>query len=150
MSDNFQFSSNEMIIVRSDSAIESSKPLIKGIASIGWVISSELIGLNNILFVLTSDHGGLPLPEYIKKNGGQAGRINKKHLQEALDAIEAMKRKWPWVSVRAYTGADSYGTQEYRNGFPGFWEYPHRIRAAREAESELPLIEGATNLRFNP
>ena len=48
----------------------------------------KIVGLNNVLFVLTSDHGGLPLPEYIMKNGGQAGRINKKHLQEALQWID--------------------------------------------------------------
>ena len=48
----------------------------------------NIVGLNNVLFVLTSDHGGLPLPEYILKNGGQAGRINKKHLEEALQWID--------------------------------------------------------------
>ena len=46
------------------------------------------VGLNNVLFVLTADHGGLPLPEFIIENGGQAGRINKDHFQEALQWID--------------------------------------------------------------
>ena len=29
------------------------------------------IGLENVLFVLTADHGGLPLPEYVIEKGGK-------------------------------------------------------------------------------
>lgn len=48
----------------------------------------KFVGLDNVLFVLTSDHGGLPLPEYLIEKGEQAGRINNAHLQEALIWID--------------------------------------------------------------
>jgi len=48
----------------------------------------EEVGLGNVLFVLTADHGGLPLPEYVVENGGSGGRINQKHLQEALQWVD--------------------------------------------------------------
>ena len=46
------------------------------------------LGLENILIVMTADHGGLPLPEHIQEQGGQAGRINKKNMKEALTWID--------------------------------------------------------------
>ena len=46
------------------------------------------VGLNNVQFVLTSDHGGLPLPEYVIEQGGIAGRINREHLKEAFEWID--------------------------------------------------------------
>ena len=46
------------------------------------------VGLENVLFALTADHGGLPLPEYLIEKGEKAGRINKKHMQEALTWID--------------------------------------------------------------
>ena len=46
------------------------------------------VGLNNVEFVLTSDHGSLPLPEYVIEQGGNAGRINKEHLKEAYEWID--------------------------------------------------------------
>ena len=46
------------------------------------------IGLENIEFVLTSDHGGLPLPEYLPNIGLVGGRINKQNLQEAFEWID--------------------------------------------------------------
>jgi len=48
----------------------------------------ESVGLENVQFVLTSDHGGLPLPEWVVEKGGQGGRINKKHLKEAYEWID--------------------------------------------------------------
>ena len=48
----------------------------------------ETVGLENVQYVLTADHGGLPLPEYVIENGGTGGRINKKHLKEAFEWIE--------------------------------------------------------------
>ena len=30
----------------------------------------DIVGLDNVLFVLTADHGGLPLPEYLVEQGG--------------------------------------------------------------------------------
>ena len=37
------------------------------------------VGLENVLFTLTADHGGLPLPEYLLAKGQKAGRINNDH-----------------------------------------------------------------------
>ncbi len=46
------------------------------------------IGLENVIFVLTADHGGLPLPEYLKFQGEKGGRIKKEILKEALEWID--------------------------------------------------------------
>ena len=46
------------------------------------------ISLENVLFVLTADHGGLPLPEYVIEKGGKGGRINNSHFQEALQWVD--------------------------------------------------------------
>lgn len=48
----------------------------------------ESIGLENIEFVFTADHGGLPLPEFQKENGKHAGRISPNELMEAFEWIE--------------------------------------------------------------
>ena len=48
----------------------------------------EKVGLDNTVFVLTADHGGLPLPEYWVEKGESGGRINGKHIQEALTWID--------------------------------------------------------------
>ena len=46
------------------------------------------IGLENIEFILTSDHGGLALPEYRKDLNLPSGRIDKENLSEALEWID--------------------------------------------------------------
>ncbi len=46
------------------------------------------IGLENIEFVLTSDHGGLPLPEYLPIIDLEGGRINRDNLKEAFQWID--------------------------------------------------------------
>ena len=46
------------------------------------------VGLENVMFVLTSDHGGLPLPEYLINKGEKAGRIKENILREALEWID--------------------------------------------------------------
>ena len=38
--------------------------------------------------MLTADHGGLPLPEYVVEQGGSGGRINRAHMKEALTWID--------------------------------------------------------------
>ena len=48
----------------------------------------KTLGIENVMFVLTADHGGLPLPEYFVEKGGSGGRINKKHLAEAIEWID--------------------------------------------------------------
>jgi len=46
------------------------------------------IGLENVEFVLTSDHGGLPLPEFLPELNLKGGRVNRDNLQEAYDWID--------------------------------------------------------------
>jgi len=46
------------------------------------------VGLENILFTLTADHGGLPLPEYLAEKGEEGGRINREHMKEALTWVD--------------------------------------------------------------
>ena len=46
------------------------------------------VGLENVMFVLTADHGGLPIPEYLINQGEKAGRIKKNILGEALKWID--------------------------------------------------------------
>ena len=46
------------------------------------------VGLENVEFVLTSDHGGLPLPEFLTELNMSGGRVNQEHLNEAFSWIE--------------------------------------------------------------
>ena len=46
------------------------------------------IGLEHIEFVLTADHGGLPLPEYERSKGRESGRMNREELNEAYEWVE--------------------------------------------------------------
>ena len=46
------------------------------------------IGLENVEFILTSDHGGLPLPEYLPRLNLTGGRINRENLNEAYSWID--------------------------------------------------------------
>ena len=46
------------------------------------------IGLEHIEFILTADHGGLPLPEYERSQGRKSGRIDRDELNEAYEWIE--------------------------------------------------------------
>jgi len=47
----------------------------------------QRVGLEHIEFILTSDHGGLPLPEYLPSLGLEGGRVNREHLKEAYEWI---------------------------------------------------------------
>ncbi len=48
----------------------------------------QKVGLENIQFVFTADHGGLPLPEWLKEKGIDAGRFDPKQTKEAREWIE--------------------------------------------------------------
>ncbi len=45
------------------------------------------VGLENVIFILTSDHGGIPLPEYLQSQGIDAGRLNRDVFEEKLARI---------------------------------------------------------------
>jgi len=50
---------------------------------------NDLIGLEEVLFVLTADHGTIPLPEYLTEYKGlNSGRISRDELKEAYDNIK--------------------------------------------------------------
>lgn len=69
---------------------ETMDALIKVDQYLGRFIKDvdKIVGLENVLFVLTADHGGLPLPEYMVENEGLGGRINKEHFKDALEWID--------------------------------------------------------------
>ena len=68
----------------------------------------SLVGLENVLFVLTADHGGLPLPEYLIENGGDGGRINGDHLKEALEWIDHESEELYGKNLYNRSGSDFY------------------------------------------
>lgn len=75
------------IVVRSDKQIGEL---------IDWVYKK--LGQDNVLVVLSADHGGVPMPEQLSSLGFNAGRIKKKAIKEAVD--KALKDKFggdKWV-----------------------------------------------------
>jgi len=53
------------------------------------------VGLENILFVLTSDHGAATIPEYASLSGIEAGRINRSTILAGIDnAKEEIRKKY--------------------------------------------------------
>ena len=95
------------------------------------------VGLENILFVLTADHGGLPLPEFLIQKGEKAGRINKKHMQEALT----------WIDEEC---EEMFGNKLYHREGGNFYLNIGRIKKANIkldqiydiVEKYLPEVEG--------
>ena len=53
----------------------------------------DAVGLQNILFVLTSDHGGLALPEYRQKMGLPGGRISRPERKTAIQDVFILLEK---------------------------------------------------------
>ena len=47
----------------------------------------QQVGLEYIEFILSSDHGGLPIPEYLPSLGMEGGRVSREHLKEAYEWI---------------------------------------------------------------
>ncbi len=45
------------------------------------------VGLENVMFILSSDHGAIPLPEYLQSQGIDAGRMNRDIFKEKLAEI---------------------------------------------------------------
>ena len=72
----------------------------------------SIVGLENVLFVLTADHGGLPLPEYLTENGGNGGRINGDHLREALEWIDQESEELYGANLYHRSGSNFYLNNE--------------------------------------
>jgi len=45
------------------------------------------VGLENVVFVMSSDHGAIPLPEYLQSQGLDAGRMNRDVFREKRSRI---------------------------------------------------------------
>ena len=103
----------------------------------------EAVGLENVLFVLTSDHGGLPLPEYVVEQGEVGGRINKAHLTEAFEWIEEEIE-------------ERFGKKLYFRSGGNFFLDAERVKKANVkprnifeiVEKYLPKVEGIESVVF--
>lgn len=58
----------------------------------------DQVGLDNVLFVLTSDHGVGPLPEYLVTQGIDAGRLDRKDFKQRIKKVE----KWSNGQIKFY------------------------------------------------
>ncbi len=63
----------------------------------------EVVGLDNVTIVLTSDHGVAPLPEYSRNQGQDAERLDVGALLNNLDRhISSIFGEGPWFSGYSY------------------------------------------------
>lgn len=58
----------------------------------------QKVGLDNCLIAFTSDHGVMPIPEFLKERGLDAGRIDPKAFKTLLDAaLDARLGQGDWI-----------------------------------------------------
>ena len=97
----------------------------------------QSIGLEHIEFILTSDHGGLPLPEYLPTLDMKGGRVSEEHLKEAYE----------WINDEI---SETYGENLfYRHGVRYYFNH-ERLRKNNISiegpinviKKYLPLVEG--------
>lgn len=77
------------------------------------------VGLNKCLIVLTADHGCMPIPEFLREKGMEAGRVDPKAFKSLLDA--SMDQKLgadDWITAfeppNLYLNLDTIDKQKYR------------------------------------
>ncbi len=59
----------------------------------------QKVGLDKTLIVCSSDHGGMPIPEFLKDKGLDAGRIDPKSLRSVLElALDQKLGADDWIS----------------------------------------------------
>ena len=63
-----------------------------------------MVGADNVLLVLTSDHGFMNVPEYSASRGFDAGRIDPAEVREAVNAAAAKRFGIPTVAFQHMTG----------------------------------------------
>jgi len=68
------------------------------------------IGLENVLFVLSSDHGVGPLPEYLRTQGIDSDRLDRPAFKEKIENI----KKWSKNAIN-YSGVGFYFPVDYSN-----------------------------------
>jgi predicted AlkP superfamily pyrophosphatase or phosphodiesterase len=77
------------------------------------------IGLNNCLVVLSSDHGIMPIPEFLKEKGMDAGRIDPRSFRSLLDsALDSKLGADDWIEAfeppNLYLNLNAIDKQKYR------------------------------------
>ena len=85
------------------------------------------IGLEHVEFVLTSDHGGLPLPEFLPQLNLSGGRINRDNLREAYDWIED--------EISEY-----YGENLFYKDFTNYYLFHDKLKKKKIEASDLENI----------
>lgn len=79
----------------------------------------QKVGLDKCLIVLTSDHGIMPIPEFLKERGLDAGRIDPKVFASLLDsALDSRLGADDWIQSfeppNLYLNLDAIDRQKYR------------------------------------
>jgi len=79
----------------------------------------QKVGLDQCLIVLTSDHAVMPIPEFLKEKGLDAGRIDPKAFRNLLDsALDSRLGPDDWIQAfdppNLYLNLDAIDKQKYR------------------------------------
>lgn len=79
----------------------------------------QKLGLDKCLIVVTSDHGVLPIPEFLKEKGLDAGRIDPKSFKTLLDsALDSRLGAEDWIESfeppNLYLNLNAIDRQKYR------------------------------------
>ncbi len=79
----------------------------------------QKVGLDHCLIVLTSDHAIMPIPEFLKEKGLDAGRIDPKAFRTLLDAaLDSRLGADDWIQSfeppNLYLNLDAIDKQKYR------------------------------------
>jgi predicted AlkP superfamily pyrophosphatase or phosphodiesterase len=85
------------------------------------------IGLEHVEFVMTSDHGGLPLPEFLPQLNLTGGRINRDNLREAYD----------WIDDEI---SEYYGENLFYKDFTNYYFFHDKLKKNNIEASDLENI----------
>ena len=110
--------------------------------NLGQFISTleKRIGKDEILYVFTSDHGVLGLPEYLKSKGIDAGRIPKPTRDSLFTlALETIEKEVGPNKVNVY------GNSFYYNTNMGFFEKREATKILKSILIKIPGIESVSS-----
>jgi predicted AlkP superfamily pyrophosphatase or phosphodiesterase len=79
----------------------------------------QKVGLDKCLIVFTADHGAMPIPEWLKEKGMDAGRIDPKSFKNLLNvALSSRLGQDEWIEAfeppNLYLNLDAVDKQKYR------------------------------------
>lgn len=79
----------------------------------------QKVGMQKCLIVVTGDHGSMPIPEFLRERGLDAGRIDPKSFRNLLDSsLDARLGADDWVSAfqppNLYLNLSTIDKQKYR------------------------------------